>query len=98
MATWRIPVFSPLTSFLGVAWAIAAVRLLALTGCRRGEVLGLHWSEVDEAGRAFRLTESKEGASVRPIGGPAFSVLAQLDRPPGSRWVLPGERRDLPYG
>ena len=76
--------------------AIGAVRLLALTGCRCGEVLGLHWSEVDEPGRAFRLTDSKEGASVRPIGAPAFSVLAQLDRHSGSRWVLPGERRDLP--
>ena len=64
--------------------AIAAVRLLALTGCRRGEVLGLHWSEVDEPGRAFRLTDSKEGASVRPIGGPVFAVLAQLERQPGS--------------
>jgi integrase len=58
----------------------------------------LHWSEVDEPGRAFRLTDSKEGASVRPIGGPVFAVLAQLERQPGSQWVLPGERRDLPYG
>ena len=78
--------------------AIAAVRLLALTGCRRGEVLGLRWSEVDEAGRAFRLANSKEGASVRPIGRPAFAVLAQLERQAGAQWVLPGERRDLPYG
>lgn len=78
--------------------AIAAVRLLALTGCRRGEVLGLRWSEVDEAGRAFRLADSKEGASVRPIGRPAFATLAQLERQAGARWVLPGERRDLPYG
>jgi integrase len=78
--------------------AIAAVRLLALTGCRRGEVLGLSWSEVDEAGQAFRLTDSKEGASVRPIGRPPFAVLAQLERQAGAQWVLPGERRDLPYG
>lgn len=78
--------------------AIAAVQLLALTGCRRGEVLSLRWYEVDEAGRAFRLADSKEGASVRPIGRPAFAVLAQLQRQAGSQWVLPGERRDLPYG
>jgi integrase len=24
--------------------------------------------------------------------------VAQFERQPGSRWVLPGERRDLPYG
>jgi len=78
--------------------AIAAVRPLALTGCRKGEVLGLRWNEVDEAGRAFRLVDSKEGASVRPIGSAAFAVLAELDRREGVQWVLPGERRDLPYG
>jgi integrase len=78
--------------------AIAAVKLLALTGCRRDEVLGLRWSEVDEARRAFRLTDSKVGPSVRPIGRPAFAVLAQLQRQSASQWVPPGERRDLPYG
>jgi integrase len=78
--------------------AIAAVRLLALTGCRKGEILGLRWAEVDEPARAFRLTDSKEGASVRPIGSPAFAVLATLSRREGCEWVLPGERRDLPYG
>lgn len=78
--------------------AIAAIRLLALTGCRKGEVLGLRWSEVDESGRAFRLTDSKEGASVRPIGSATFAVLAELGRREGGGWVLPGERRDLPYG
>jgi len=35
---------------------------------------------------------------VRPIGQPAFVVLAQLDRQPAVQWVLPGARRDLPYG
>jgi integrase len=59
--------------------AIAAVRLLALTGCRRGKVLGLRWSEVDEAGRAFRLADSKESASVRPIGHPALTVMIHAD-------------------
>jgi integrase len=48
--------------------AIAAVRLLPLTGCRKGEVLGLRWSEVDDSGRAFRLVDSKKGASV-PLSG-----------------------------
>jgi integrase len=77
--------------------AVAAVRLLAITGCRKGEVLGLRWREVDEPGRAFRLIDSKEGASVRPIGSAAFAILAKLQRPEVAQWVLPGERRDLPY-
>lgn len=78
--------------------AIAAIRLLALTGCRKGEILGLRWSEVDEAGRAFRMSDTKEGASVRPIGSAAFGILHPLRRDEGRVWILAGERRDLPYG
>jgi integrase len=74
------------------------VKLLMLTGCRLNEVIALRWTEVDEAAGCFRLAESKEGASTRPIGKSAFAVLAQLDRTAGSDWVLPGKRRDLPYG
>jgi integrase len=78
--------------------AIAAIRLLALTGCRRSEVLNLRWDEVDEAGCAFRFADSKSGASVRPVGAPAFSVARQLERRDDSVWVLPGRRVDQPYG
>ncbi len=80
------------------ATALVAVHVLALSGCRKNEVLGLRWAEVDEAGSAFRLANTKEGASVRPIGNPAFSLLTGLQRREGSSWVFPGERRDLPYG
>lgn len=66
----------------------AAVRLLALTGCRKGEIEALRWSEVDEGGKCLRLTDSKEGYSVRPIGQPALDVLASLPRE--GEFVLPG--------
>lgn len=45
---------------------VLGVRLLALTGCRRGEVERLRWDEVDLPGRCLRLEDSKEGKSVRP--------------------------------
>lgn len=80
------------------ASAIAAVRLLALTGCRRSEIVGLRWAEVDASGHALRLADSKEGASVRPIGEAALALLAGLPRADSAVWVFPGERRDLPYG
>lgn len=54
--------------------------LLALTGCRRGEILNLTWSEVDTANSCLRLHDTKEGASVRPIGLPAVDML-EADRP-----------------
>jgi integrase len=46
----------------GVAWqAIAAIRLLALTGCRRGEIEQLRWQEVDAPGSCLRLGDTKRG-------------------------------------
>lgn len=64
------------------AWpiAIAAVRFLALTGWRRGEMLGLKWSEVDLANRTARLMDTKTGASLRPLPRAACEVLRELPR------------------
>ncbi|MDI3307692.1 MAG: site-specific integrase [Acetobacteraceae bacterium] len=78
--------------------AINAIWLLALTGCRKSEILHLRWSEVDERGHAFRLEDSKEGASVRPIGSPVFEMLAEMGRREGAVYVLPGARSGGPYG
>jgi integrase len=72
--------------------------LLALTGCRLGEIEHLKWTEVDVAGGCFRLKDSKEGASVRPIGKPAFDVIAKAERSKGCAFVLPAARSSGPYG
>jgi integrase len=81
------------------AWqGIAAIRLLALTGCRRQEVTRLRWSEVDAVGGALRLEDSKEGRSVRPLGIAARGVLAGLARQPRDPWVFPAIRGTGPYG
>jgi len=58
--------------------AVAAIRLLALTACRRGEVLGLKPREVDLDARVLRLSQTKEGYSLRPLGEPAADLLGQL--------------------
>jgi integrase len=54
---------------MGGMWApaIAATRMMILTGWRRGEVLGLRWSEVDLARRTARLSDTKTGSSMRPL-------------------------------
>ena len=55
----------------GEHWqAIAAIRLIALTGCRRSEILNLKWSEVDFKGSCLRLGDTKTGASLRPLPSP----------------------------
>jgi integrase len=77
---------------------IRAVRLLALTGCRRGEVLSLTWSEVDLEGRQLRLANTKEGYSVRPLGQPAADLLRRIPRPAESDSVILSGPNGTPYG
>jgi integrase len=57
---------------------VGAVRVLALTGCRRGEVVGLAPREIDLDGRQLRLSSTKEGYSLRPLGQPAADELTRL--------------------
>ena len=75
--------------------AVLAIRLLALTGCRRGEIERLQWDEVDLPGRCLRFSDSKEGKSIRPLGADAGRLLAKLTN--DSRYVLPGNAPDKPF-
>jgi integrase len=68
--------------------AIVAIKLLALTGCRRGEIERLRWSEVDLSGHCLRLANSKEGRSIRPLGQAAIRLMTAL--PMKGEFVLPG--------
>ena len=58
--------------------AVRIARHLALTASRRNEAIYLKQSEVDTDGSCLRLEDSKEGASVRPIGLPAVDHLLPL--------------------
>lgn len=57
---------------------VAVVSLLALTGCRRGEILNLTWGEVQ--GRKLKLTDSKTGPRIVWLGQEARAVLDSLPR------------------
>jgi len=72
---------------------VAAIRLLSLTGMRRGEVLSLKWSYIDRANRIVTLPESKTGKSIRPISAFTVEYLNELERKfrkQGCKWVLYG--------
>jgi integrase len=65
--------------------AIAAARLLALTGWRSGEVLSLRWNALDLTRRTATLstatlTDTKTGRSVRPLSHAACDVLRGLSK------------------
>ena len=72
--------------------AIAAIRLLMLTGCRSGEIMSLRWEYVDLELGELRLPESKTGSKVVHLGEPAVAVLQGIPRREGDPWVLPGAK------
>jgi integrase len=69
--------------------AIAALRLLILTGCRKSEILSLKWSEIDFNHGCFRLEDSKTGQKIVMLGAPALLILANLSKQVGSDYVFP---------
>ena len=74
--------------------AIAALRLLALTGCRRGEILALRWSDVDFEHSCLRLPDSKTGQKVVWLGAPALELLSSLPRYEGNEYAFPGDKEE----
>ncbi|MFX7849341.1 integrase, partial [Acinetobacter baumannii] len=52
------------------AMTVDIIRQIALTGCRRSEMISLMWIEADTDASCMRLVDSKEGESIRPIGLP----------------------------
>lgn len=77
---------------------LTAIRLLALTGCRKGEILNLRWDEIDVGNRALRLVDSKEGASVRPVGQAVIELLSEINRRHGVTHVVSARQIDKPFG
>ena len=69
---------------------VKIVRHLALTACRRGEAIHLKKSEVDVDSSCLRLNDSKEGASVRPVGLPVLNLLAPLLSEDNETFVFKG--------
>jgi integrase len=68
--------------------AVAALRLIALSGLRREETCGRRWVEIDFAASCLRLEATKTGRSTRPIGEAALDLLSTLARGQ-SAWVFP---------
>jgi integrase len=73
-------------------YAVAAIRLLVLTGCRKNEILSLRWDEVDIGSGFLRLSDSKTGAKPVHLGAPARALLAELPRQSGNPFVICGEK------
>lgn len=77
---------------------IDIIRQLALTGCRRSEMVALRWEDVDVESSCLRLADSKEGASVRPIGLSVMEYLEERRSKVSKTYVFPGGGEDTPFG
>ena len=73
-------------------YAIAALRLLMLTGCRLTEILTLRWDDIDRTAGEFRLRDGKTGARMVPLTPTAETVLAGIARVQGNPWVIVGKK------
>ena len=72
--------------------AVAAIRLLMLTGCRLSEIMNLRWNHVALEARELRLPDSKTGAKVVHLGVSAVAVLRGIARREDNPWVIAGRR------
>jgi integrase len=70
----------------------AAIKLLLLTGCRRGEIINLRWDQVDFEHECLRLPDSKTGAKVVYLNSPARELLQKLPHMVENPRVIPGTR------
>lgn len=72
--------------------ALAIIRLLVLTGARKGEIEKLRWSEVDLSAGWLRLGDSKTGAKAVPVGSAVIDILsARKGSSAREGWVFPAE-------
>ena len=74
------------------------IRQIALTGCRRSEMIKLRWIETDMEASCLRLVDSKEGASTRPIGLPVVEYLESRWTAEAGIYVFPGQGDDNAFG
>jgi len=73
-------------------FAAAAIRLLLLTGARRGEVLTMRWEWVDFDRRFIFLPDSKTGQKPLYLSVPAIEVLINLPHIEKNPFVICGQK------
>jgi integrase len=77
---------------LTTPYAIAAIRLLLLTGARLNEILTLQWQFVDFEERCLNLPDSKTGRKVIHLNPPALELLESLAIIDGNPFVIVGHK------
>ncbi len=81
--------------------AAAAIRMLAITGCRVNEVLRLRWEDVDrERGyatiREHKTSNTADAPKTIPLTSPVLDILDGLPRTEGHPYIFEGIRAARP--
>ena len=71
------------------SFAVAAIRFLALSGCRRNEALTLQWKWLDFEHGLAKLPDSKTGQKVLLLGREALNFLQTLPKTSSSPLIFP---------
>jgi integrase len=77
-------------------FAVAAIRLLLLTGARLGEILSAKWDHVDFERGVIFLPDSKSGRKPLYLSAAAQEVLAGLPRIEGNPHIIAGAKASAP--
>jgi integrase len=78
------------------AHAVAAIRLLILTGARLREILDAQWSQLDRERGILFLPDSKTGKKPLYLSAAAQSVLAAIPRMKENPHVIAGATKGAP--
>ncbi|MGJ0535560.1 integrase arm-type DNA-binding domain-containing protein [Methylocystis sp.] len=76
--------------------AVAAIRLLILSGARLQEILQAKWSQIDGERGVLWLADSKTGRKPVYLSAAAQAVLAGLPRIYGNPYIIAGARAGQP--
>lgn len=76
--------------WLACPHALAAIRLLVLTGCRSAEVLKPSWDDVHLERRCLRLPASKARRRTVLLNEPALEVLCGIEQKDDNPHVILG--------
>jgi integrase len=76
--------------------AVAAIRLLMLTGARLREILEARWDYIDWQRGMMFLPDSKTGRKTLYLSDVALNILEEIPRVPGNPHIIPGSKKGEP--
>ena len=77
-------------------FAVAAIRLLILTGARLREILHARWEFIDFERGVIFLPDSKTGKKPIYLSAASLAILSALPRIEGNPHIIPGEKAGQP--